>query len=233
LLDLVKEKSQEIKVKWKYYDNWPKEYGNCAKARNIWLKIAEWDILMTTEPELMFISDPIKQALDYFEKDKNISLASGTVYFSQKYSQTDLIEQLDWNDVNKAMEVVNKYAKKYYTGYVSNNWDIYYVEDNQAPFFWAYWREDLLEQKGWNEDFVFWWNEDNELQHRLEMSPNRIKHSNFSDIKVFHQFHERPPQKAMWDCNQWLLDRLNLEQKFTCNEWDWWKYDSSKIITFN
>jgi len=74
---------------------------------------------------------------------------------------------------------------------------------SQAPFSAGVLKKELLKVGGWDERFVLWGNDDNDLMYRLGL--NGVKHSVLDELRIFHQYHNRPPQKAIGDANESLL----------------------------
>ncbi len=77
------------------------------------------------------------------------------------------------------------------------------TEHSQAPFVGAVMKEEIEKIGGWDERFKFWGNDDNDLMYRLGL--NECKHKVYDELKIFHQWHERPPRDAMGDYNEPLL----------------------------
>lgn len=78
---------------------------------------------------------------------------------------------------------------------------------SQAPFVGGARRDDLMEAGGWDERFLYWGNDDNDLMHRLGMLGT--KHIVIDDLKIYHQWHPRPPQSALGDYNEPFLYEKN------------------------
>lgn len=78
-----------------------------------------------------------------------------------------------------------------------------YIERSQAPFVAAVMKEYIQKVGGWDERFRFWGNDDNDLMHRLGLS--QCFHKVYNEMKIFHQWHERPPISAMGNYNEDLL----------------------------
>lgn len=81
------------------------------------------------------------------------------------------------------------------------------TEHSQAPFVAAVLKEELEKVGGWDERFKYWGNDDNDLMHRLGL--NGCQHQVYDELKIFHQWHERQPAKAMGDYNEPLLYEEN------------------------
>lgn len=81
------------------------------------------------------------------------------------------------------------------------------TEHSQAPFVGAVLREEIEKVGGWDERFRFWGNDDNALMNKLGL--NGCHHKVYDELKIFHQWHERPPREAMGDYNEPLLYEKN------------------------
>lgn len=80
---------------------------------------------------------------------------------------------------------------------------------SQAPFSAGVMKKELMEVGGWDERYIYWGNDDNDLMNRL--GKNGCKHVVLQDLRIFHQWHQRPPQKAIEDANESLLYEKNTK----------------------
>jgi hypothetical protein len=83
------------------------------------------------------------------------------------------------------------------------------INHSMAPFIGGVMREELLTINGWDERFVYWGNDDNDLMYRLGL--NGCKHICDDNMIALHQYHSRPPIEAMGDFNEPLLYEENKE----------------------
>lgn len=74
------------------------------------------------------------------------------------------------------------------------------MKHSQAPFVGAVMKQHLIDIGGWDERFVYWGNDDNDLMDRLGMIG--VKHTVLEDEEIYHQWHPRPPQNALGDFNE-------------------------------
>lgn len=82
-----------------------------------------------------------------------------------------------------------------------------HIWHSQAPFVAGVYKENLVRIGGWDERFKFWGNDDNDLMHRLGLSGTH--HMVNDEMSFFHQWHQRPPARAMGDYNEPLLYEEN------------------------
>lgn len=80
------------------------------------------------------------------------------------------------------------------------------IENQMAPFVGVTMKKNLFDVGGWDERFIYWGNDDNDLMNRL--GTIGVKHQ-LVQGKILHQFHPRPPQFAMGDCNHQFLYEEN------------------------
>lgn len=100
------------------------------------------------------------------------------------------------------------------------------IKNSQAPFLACVRKSSLENVGGWDERFVYWGNDDNDLMHRLGL--NNCHHKVDATLSFFHQWHPRPPQEAMGDYNESLLYEPN--KKIVANEGkEWGVYDQNKV----
>ena len=78
----------------------------------------------------------------------------------------------------------------------------------------AFWKEDLLQVNGYNEDIVGWGREDNEIACRLENLGRERRILKFAGI-VFHQFHEERSRERL-DENDDLLHQTIEKKTIYC-----------------
>lgn len=90
------------------------------------------------------------------------------------------------------------------------NKDIYYVRGCNM----AFWRKDLIEVNGYNEDFIGWGREDNEIGLRLIHSGIRKRIIKFSGV-VFHIYHPEKARSAL-NVNDKLLQETGSKQLKRC-----------------
>lgn len=206
------------KLPVKYIYNHNPNWSICSMARNIGVKNAIGDIIITTEPELIWVTDVVKQMLEEREKHPQEVISAGVVYHAQANAQFNPGFTTDPVSALKS-EIVQEYQiepRPYHPGgYVR-------TLNHQATFTALYERSWIEMVGGWDEAFPGQWGfDDIDLCTRL-----RIKGINqhiCSKMEVLHQWHQHLPphiqgpgmfanEKHMQDkhLNDNDLDNLNL-----------------------
>lgn len=180
------------KLPIKYLYNHNPEWSICSFARNILVKQAIGDIIITSEPEILFVTDIVKQMLEDRKKYPDQIISAGTIYHMQEKCTfspgliTDPKSQLK-------SEIVEDYQiqpRPYHQGgYVK-------TLNMQATFVALYEKKWLEMVGGWDENFPGAWGVDDwDLCTRL-----RIKGINQHiclDMEALHQWHPHLPPHIM------------------------------------
>ena len=162
-------------VDYQYYRTENEHYRNGAQAKNIGLKKAKNDIIFIHEAEIYGI-DWAMRGKTYMQQMRDHfteDQRSFVVAGNVKFFNPDGIT---------------------YQSHMTNN---------QAPYFAGVRRQDLMDVTGWDERFIYWGNEDNDLMHRLGKISVTVAID--PDIYINHIWHERPPRKALGNYNEPLL----------------------------
>lgn len=195
----------------KYIYNHNPNWSICSMARNIGVKNALGDIIITSEPELLFVTDIVKQMVDERPKFKDQIISVGVIYHAQ--SETPFNPGLI-TDAKSALksEIVENYQiqpRSYHqSGYVK-------TLNMQAMFACLYEKKWLMDLGGWDESFPGCWGwDDVDLATRLRVSG--INQHICPDMEALHQFHAHPPQddwmKGAHD-NELHFKRKDLQDK--------------------
>lgn len=104
------------------------------------------------------------------------------------------------------MPILSKYMENYKQD------DIYYLRGCNM----AFWRDDLIKVNGYNEDFVGWGREDNEIGLRLIHSGVRKRIIKFSGV-VFHIYHSEKTRTGL-NINDELMQRAAAENTVYCEK---------------
>lgn len=168
----------------KYVYNHDPKPAICSMGRNIALKMAIGDIIITSEPELLFVTDIVKQMLASRLNHPNEIISAGIIYHGQ--SQTTFNIGLIEDPVNALKsEIIEEYQtepRPYHpAGYCK-------TRNMQATFVALYEKKWLMEIGGWDEEFPGAWGwEDVELCTRLRI--NGINQHICPEMEAIHQFH--------------------------------------------
>jgi GT2 family glycosyltransferase len=88
------------------------------------------------------------------------------------------------------------------------------INKSMAPFIAGVMKSEIMAVGGWDERFIYWGNDDNDLMYRLGM--NGCNHVCDETMIAYHQSHDRPPKEAMGDCNEGLL--YEKDKKIVANQ---------------
>lgn len=187
-------------------------YDSCAIPRNIGVKRARGEYLMHSEPEILFVTDVIAQAMTAAAERPNEVISQGVIYHmgeTTPYSEnliTDPARVLreEWD--------VRPYPEHYVANFPS---DVVTEWRPVSQWVGLYRREWLLEVGGWDEDFSLLNNgfgyawDDIDLLTRL-----RIKGHNqyrVPDMSVIHQWHDKNGANldGVWQ-NEVIIKRKQL-----------------------
>ena len=180
--------SFKTKLPIRYIFNNSPQWTICSMARNIGIKNTDADIIITAEPELLFVTDVIPQMLVDHKKHPKEIISAGTIYHAQTHTDfhpglvTDPITALKDSIVIDYQTEPRAYPQ---TGYCK-------TKNLQATWACLYKRDWLIEIGGWDEGFPGAWGfDDIELCTRLRI--NGINQFVDLDIECVHQWHSHLP----------------------------------------
>lgn len=142
----------------------------CSMARNIGLKMAENDWVVTSEPELLYRTDILAQFADLHEEHPNEIISAGTIFFAPAGWDGSLLAPMetagDYQAPSDSQEAI---------GWV-------------APYTALWYRPWLIEVGGWDETFPGYWGwDDIDLLTRLRLNGHG-QHIAL-ECEAIHQFH--------------------------------------------
>lgn len=157
-------------------------------ARNIGVKNAIGDIIITAEPEVIFVTDVITQMLTSHEKYPNEIISAGTMYFQQS---PNVRHPLLFASPKEALR--DCLIEEYQTEPRSYRTDAFVKTKNlQATWCALYEKKWLMDLGGWDEGFPGAWGfDDIELCTRLRI--NGINQYIDQEIECIHQWHPHLP----------------------------------------
>lgn len=172
----------------RYIYNHNPNWSICSMARNIGVKNAIGDIIITAEPELIFVTDIVKQMLETRLKYPREIVSVGTMYFQQSVNARHPLLAIDPKAALKD-SIIENYEiqpRSYRTdGFVK-------TVNMQATFSALYEKEWLMELGGWDEEFPGAYGfDDIELCTRLRI--NGINQKIDWDMEAIHQWHPHLP----------------------------------------
>ena len=147
----------------------------CSMARNIGLKEAQHDWIVTSEPELMYRTNILAQFAELHEEYRTQIISAGTVYFAPaEWSGAD-VGQLGHPEMVKAGDYTPPSGSQEAIGWV-------------APYTALWYRPWLMDLGGWDESFPGYWGwDDIDLLTRLRIS-GYGQHIALG-CEAVHQFH--------------------------------------------
>ena len=179
----------------RYIYNHNPDWSICSFARNIGVKNTDADLIITTEPEMIWVTDIVKIILEEREKHPKEIISASIIYHAQTQARFNPGFITDPETALKT-EIVEEYQtepRSYHPqGYCKTT-------NMQATFIGSYEREWLLELGGWDEEFPGCWGfDDIDLATRLRI--NGVNQHICKRLEAIHQWHGHPPG------DQWARD---------------------------
>lgn len=209
-------KAFESKLPMRYvYRHFP-VYDDCSVPRNIGLKLATHEWIVTSEPELLFVTDALSQIKARLTADARFVLTQGVVYHMGVGTP--------WTDLaisNPAHVLSDVWDVRPYPDHFVANYPPETVTrwTPVSPWLGVFHRDWLMEIGGWDEDFARvtgaggagYAQQDIDLLTRL-----RIKGHNqimASEIEVLHQWHNKDGADldGVWK-NEEIIKRKHLTE---------------------
>lgn len=202
------------RIKYVRYEN--PHWDSCSIPKNIGLKHSTGDILIYSEPELIFIQDPIVMAREIFETVKDKYIRQEFVYFEKRGVQ------FPDSGINNPMKYLEEFG--YYRWDPDGSQDVHggdltYTKARMvSPWTIIIRREHLIAINGWDENMSLrnggggWGFEEIDLISRLRESG--VGEHEAKGLEVVHMFHERPPQHIQdsWRPNEALMKAKQDEE---------------------
>jgi len=196
-----REAYKNVQIEYKYLDR--PGYDVCSVARNVALKMCKTKYFMTSEPEILFMSDVLMQLRDMLQKGENRIISSGDVYALKKYATiNNLLVDSPQTYIQSLLPTEYEHRKGWVATYTA-----------------LYKTQDLLDVNGWDEDFSkhnggggYAW-DDTDLVTRLRV--RGINQFISEDIKVIHQWHEPAPSEVA--DTQHLNEKMFLDKNLDEN----------------
>lgn len=172
----------------RYIYNHAPFWSICSFARNIGVRNTNCDLILTSEPELIYCTDVVKQVLDAQKNTPDKIISAGVVYHMGKEAVlhpdmiTNPLERMLLEAVNESTNNPNPIDKKGYA--LIKNWQATYT---------ALYRKEWIEAVGyWDEEFPDVYGVDDiDLCTRMRIKLGVGQDVN-PGIAVLHQYHTRP-----------------------------------------
>lgn len=137
----------------KYIYNHNPQWSICSLARNIGVKNCVGDVIITAEPEMIFVTDVIKQLIDDNKKYPQQVISAGTIY----HAQIETPNHVNLS-TNPKLVLHNSIVENYEVG--PREYDSHgYVKivGWEATFIALYEKKWLMDIGGWDEEFKGAW----------------------------------------------------------------------------
>lgn len=205
-LDAIRTNQTQVK----YIYNHSPQHTICSMARNIGVKNTDADLIITSEPELLWITDVVPIILKERKKYPMEIISAAIIYHAQVDTPFNPGLITDPESALKS-EIVEEYQTEprsyHQSGYCR-------TVNMQATFLASYERKWLLDVGGWDEEFTGAWGwDDVDLATRL-----RIKGINQHICKkliAVHQWHPHLPPHLMGEAsvrNEQHMQSKNLNE---------------------
>lgn len=196
-------KDFEGKMPIRYIYNHNPEWSICSFARNIGVKEATGDLIITSEPEMLWISDIVPIILEE-RKKYPLELISASIIYKAH-------QETPWNEgfITKPEEALKDSIVEDYQIQPRSYHPQGFCRTTglQATYIASYEKEWLMEINGWDEEFPGCWGwDDIDLATRLRV--NGINQHICKKLIAMHQWHPAPPQE------KWMRDSHLNEMHF-------------------
>ena len=202
----------ESRLPIRYIYNHNPEWSICSMARNIGIKNTDCDIIITSEPEILFITDVVAQMKQKHLEIPNKVISAGTIYHMGPEATlhhnmiSDPHNQMQFEAVNESGHGTYPTNPKGYSR----------IQGWVAPFLALYRREWLMAINGWDESFVKWGMDDTDLLTRLCIT-GELGQDIARDIECIHQWHDKLPPNVQFDAVQ-QNERMMKAKSFDRND---------------
>lgn len=196
----------KTKLPLKYIYNNSLKHSICSMARNIGVKNTKCETIITSEPELLWITDMIPTINELKKEHPREIISASIIYHAQQ--DTKFNPGLITNPKEALKdEIVEEYQvqpRSYHpAGYCKTT-------NMQATFLCMYEKDWLMEIGGWDEGFPGAWGwDDIDLATRLRI--NGINQHISTELEAIHQWHPHlPPHemgKASLDNERYMKDK--------------------------
>ena len=193
------------------YHVWQPDDGfQLAKIRNKAIAIASKAYIIQIDGDLILDRNFIKDHVAF--QQENTFVSGSRVIMNKELSEQFLAsEKVEVSLTETGLKNVSNGLRFPLLSKLMKNYkqqDIYYIRGCNM----AFWRKDLLRVNGYNEEFVGWGREDNEIGSRLINSGVRKQVIKFSGI-VFHIFHDEKTRTSL-NTNDQVL-QLTISRRLT------------------
>ncbi len=181
--DIIKQFESKLPIRYIYNNN--KNWSICSMARNIGIKNTDCDIIITAEPEILFVTDVIAQMLQKHQEIPNKVISAGTIYHMGP--QATLHPDMITDPANRLhQEAVNESG---HGTYPTNPAGYAKIQGWQATFTALYRKEWIEAVGGWDENFPdIYGVDDIDLSTRIRIKLGVNQHVD-NNMEAVHQYH--------------------------------------------
>ncbi len=189
------------------------QYDACSRPKNVGLKKASHEVVIYSEPEVMFVSDVIGQIGELLEKNSDKIISCGTMFFEKRNFTLDHNKSLE-----ETME--NAPIKEWIHGTIDVHADDSCLTKSigmMALFTLGAYKKNLISVGGWDEDMMLgnggggYGFDDTDLCTRLRVNGNNQLVD--ENLQALHQWHDRVPfpQADGWKRNEEIFNSKKID----------------------
>lgn len=184
--DIVEEYKSKLPIRYIYNNN--PQWSICSQARNIGFKNTDCDIVITSEPELLWVTDIYPQMMEDRKQYPDEIISAGVIYHAQQNAAFNPGFTTDPKAALKD-EIVQEYQTEPRSYHPSGYCRTFNM---QATYVCMYERKWVMELGGWDEEFQGAWGfDDIEIATRLRI--NGINQHVCPEMEAIHQWHPHLP----------------------------------------
>lgn len=190
----------------RYIYNHSPNHTICSMARNIGIKNTTSDLIITSEPELFWVTDIIPLLHEERKEHPDEIISASIIYHAQANTK---INESFYDDPREALK--GHIVEDYQIEPRSYNPNGFCKTVNmQATFLASYERKWLMEVNGWDEEFPGCWGwDDIDLCTRLRI--NGINQHISTKLEAIHQWHPHVPPHVMGEAS--LQNEKHMKDK--------------------
>lgn len=195
---------------------WQEDIGfRLAKIRNKAIKKAQFEYIIQIDGDVILHKDYIKDHIKYAKK--NTFITGPRVLLSNEATQLTLVNKIT---------VFSPFTKNIKNRFNAVHFPIInqFIRPKKAPLEklifkvrgcnMSFWRQDLVDVNGYEEDFKTWGREDSELAARLIKKGVGLRKLRFAGIQ-YHLDHNEQDKNNI-ELNNAILDKNNATSSFWC-----------------
>lgn len=188
----------------RYIYNHRPEYLSSCLPKNIGIKQSKGEVLIFTEPEILHIGETIKAHLDWQERQDNLFISAGTIY----YVFSTALKKLTMQEFKHPELITEKEGiKEWLEGYMPEAQDIAVLRTVYATYCASIKKKYVMQIHGFEEKLERWGFDDINLQSRLSMAGAECKAD--PKIECVHLIH------GYTGCFEWFDISKKLHEQYS------------------